>query len=120
MVESIVNLNLFKEVIRIIKDILSMWDTALTAAVIGSILIISNEQIKLFFEQRQQQNKFTIWTVLEQTGNTAPSLTPEQISQKTRIPIKKLKPLLYEMIEKGTIVEAPFSGTFSRYKREVT
>ena len=116
MVEVIVNLNLFKEeVIRIISEILNMWDTTLTAAVIGALLIISNERIKLFFEQRQQQNKLTIWSVLEQRGNTPPSLTPEQISQKTRIPIKKLGPLLYEMIEERTILEGHFPGTFTRY-----
>jgi len=95
-----------------------MWDTTLIAAVIGAILIIVNERIKLFSEQRQQRNKFAIWSALEQTGTTQLSLTPEQLSEKMRMPAKKLKPLLYEMMREGTIIEGPFHGTFTRYKME--
>lgn len=92
----------------------SFW-VAFTAAAIGSILIILNEWVKVFFEQRKQKKKLVIWNALEQTGNTPPSFTIEQLSEVTKINIEQLKPLLYEMLQEGVIFEGSLHGTFTRY-----
>lgn len=95
------------------------FHAAIVAAIIGSILIIVNEWIKLYCKEQKQKKKFTIWRVLEQRKQqtTHLSLTVEQISTETRLCAVQLEPLLYEMVQEGTIREGPFPRTFTRYPR---
>lgn len=94
----------------------TLW-VALSAAAIGSFLIILNEWIKVYFERKKQRNKLAIWNALEQTGTTPPSLTIEDIAMETGIDNENLTPLLYEMIQEGTISDGPFHA-FTRYRLE--
>lgn len=91
---------------------------AAIGALIGSGLIILNDRIKICSEKSRQKKKFKIWNTLEQTGNTPPSLTMEQISQTTGLCVDQLEPLLYEMIQEGTVKEGPVPKVFTRYKRD--
>jgi len=64
---------------------------AIVAAVIGSVLIVINEWIKIFSEHRKQKKKFNIWKILELTeqASAAPNLTVEQVSENNNRIVSK-------------------------------
>ena len=95
----------------------TIWG-AIIVAIIGSMLIIINEWVKIYFAKKKTENKFKIWTALEQQGITSPSLTVEQISNATELCAEEIEPLIYEMIQEGTVKESPFPKTFTRYLRK--
>jgi hypothetical protein len=90
---------------------------AIIGAVIGSILIIVNEWVKIYTGWQKQKNRVKVWNVLRQEGSTPTALSIEAISEKTKLCAKQLEPLLYEMVQEGTIKEGPFPRTFTRYLR---
>ena len=87
---------------------------ALIGAIIGSMLIIINEWAKIYFGEKKTKRKFKIWTALEQGGITPPSLRFEEISKATGLCAKEIEPLLYEMIQEGTVKEGPLPKVFTR------
>jgi hypothetical protein len=95
----------------------TIWG-AIIVAIIGSMLIIINEWVKIYFAKKKTENKFKIWTALEQQGITPPSLTVEQICNATELRAEEVEPLLYEMIQEGTVKEGPVPKVFTRYLRD--
>ena len=96
-----------------------LWVNAgapILAAVIGSILIVVNEWVKIFFEKKRQKEKLRIWTALEQTGPVQRLLTLENLSAATGLSGKNITPLIYEMLQEGTVSEGSRPGTFARFK----
>lgn len=67
---------------------------------------------ELISRQEKQWKKLSVWEVLEETAPT--SLTIEQISERTGIDTEQLKPLLYEMLEEGTIFQALLGNFVTR------
>jgi len=92
----------------------TIWGTLL-GAIVGSVLIIINEWVKTYFEDRKEKKKFDIWNELKQTDITPPIMNDKKLSEATKINIKEISSLLYEMVREGTIHEGP-SSTFKRYK----
>jgi hypothetical protein len=73
--------------------------------------------IKRYLKQKKTSKKLRIYKALEQTGPTPPSLTVEQISEATGLSAEEMEPLLYEMIQEGTVKEGPVPKAFTRYLR---
>ncbi|MGO8990711.1 MAG: hypothetical protein ACLQGU_11540 [bacterium] len=95
----------------------TIWG-ALIGAIIGSMLIIINEWVKIYSGGKKTRRKFKIWVALEQKGVTAPSLTVEQVSAATGLCAKEVELLLYEMIQDGAVKEGPLPKVFTRYLRD--
>ncbi len=89
---------------------------AIVGAIVGSVLIIINEWVKIRSDNKKEKNKFDIWNALKQTDYAPPTLNDNRLSGITKIDIKEISSLLYEMVKEGTISEVPSSG-FTRYKK---
>lgn len=93
-----------------------IWVTLL-GAIVGSVLIIINEWVKICFDNKKGKKKFDIWNTLKQTDYAPPTLNDNQLSEITKIDIKEISYLLYEMVKEGTISEGPSPSSFTRYKK---
>lgn len=93
---------------------------AIVGAIIGALLIILNEWVKAYFEQKKQKKKLKIWAALEQTGSVPCLLSKEDLSIVTGLSGRNITPLIYEMLQEGTVSEGSRPGTFTRYKDKVS
>lgn len=94
------------------------------AALIGSGLPIIDKWVRVRPEQKRKRQKSLIWKTMadieekcreDGTLDFEIGFRREDLAKYTKIDLKKLEPLVYEMIEEGMIKEM-LSGIFSRCK----
>lgn len=69
-------------------------------------------------QKSNQKKKHAIWGALEQKEGEIirPCKTIDQLAAETRVDVKELEELIFEMIQEGIISEGSFPRTYTRYR----